>query len=95
MERDDWGVEIVRTDNGFLIKDNDGKITVVEDNDNDELSSEEKLLWKMISFFNLGGNQFNFECLSIVRTVGDEYTLQKGEQLVSKSYQQVKRKKSK
>ena len=36
MKKSEWGVEIVRIDNGFLIKDNEGKITVVEDRDNDD-----------------------------------------------------------
>ncbi len=89
MKRSDWGVEIVRIDNGFLIKDNEGKITVVEDKDDDEYLAGEKLLWEIINFFNLEGSRYDKKRLSVVSMVGDKYTPKEGERLINKSYQQL------
>lgn len=95
MKKSDLGIKIVRTYNGFIIKDNNGKIAVIEDNDNDELSSGENLLWEIINFFGLMGSRYDEERLSVIRVVGNKYTPKEGEWIINKSYQQLKRKKSK
>jgi|SRR3989344_4049019 len=95
MKESDCELRIMKVSNGFVLKDSEGKITVVEDRENDEISAGEKLLWEIINLFGLAGDQFGRECLSVIRTAGDEYALREDEQLVDQSYQQVKQNKSK
>ncbi len=94
MKKSDHGVEVIKVDNGFTIRDSAGNITIVEETDNDELRVGEKLLWTLIEFFNLGGNEFGRECIAVIRTVGDEYTLQKDEEMIAEHYQKVVEKKT-
>ncbi len=80
MKKSDWGIEIIKVENGFAIKDNEGKIMVVEEKD-DELSATEQLLWKIVEFFNLMGDKYDKERISITKKTGERYTPKKGEKL--------------
>lgn len=82
MRKSDLGVEITRVENGFSIKDNEGKITVVEEKDGDELSCAENLLWEILNFFDLVGNKYDRERLVITRKAGEKYTPKKGEKII-------------
>jgi len=89
MKKKDWGVEITKVDNGFLIVDNEGKRTVVEEKEDDELSAGEKLLWEIIHFFNLRPSRHERECIRVVREVGDKYTPREGEKIVKEYFFKV------
>ncbi len=39
MKKSDQGIEITKVENGFLIKDNEGNRTVVEEKDGDKFRS--------------------------------------------------------
>lgn len=95
MKKSDFAVEIIKVGNGFIIKQSDGAINVVEEDETNELSAGENLLWEIIDFFGLRGDGFARECLLVAREVGDEYTPQKGEKIVRKYYLQIVKKKKK
>ncbi len=81
MKKGDWGIEILKVENGYLLKDNEGKQLVVETED-DELATTEKLLWEIVNFFNLSGNKYDRERILITRKTGERYTPQKDEKIV-------------
>jgi len=74
MKKSDWGVEVLKVGNGFVLKDNEGHLTVVEEKDGDELASAEELLWKIVEFFNLAGDKYDKERIFITRKTGERYT---------------------
>ena len=91
MKKSDWGIEIVRVENGFLIQDNAGNRIAVEEKEDDELSAGEKLLWEVVSFFNLRPSRFKRESIRVIREVGDKYAPQKGERIIKEYFFKVVR----
>jgi hypothetical protein len=82
MKKSDQGIEIIKASNGFSIKDQDGNITVIQEDENDELSSTEKLLWHIIEFFGLAGDRYARESIAVIRVAGRKYEPQGDEVLV-------------
>lgn len=90
MKKSDWGIEITRVENGFLIKDNGESRTVVEEKAGDELEAAEQLLWHVLEFFNLEGkSRYDRERLVVVRQVGDKYAPTPEEKIVKEYYRKV------
>ena len=92
MKKSDVGLEIIQVKNGFLIKDNEGELTVVEEEADDELSVAEKMLWGVVNFFNLGGDKYDMERIFVVRKIGENYVPQKGDKIITESYRQLAKK---
>ena len=90
MKKNDWGLEIRKIQDGFVIKDNEGNETIATAND--ELSASDDLLNQIINFFSLRGGRYDRERIRVIREVGDKYTLQKNEKVLKMSYSQVVRK---
>jgi len=77
----DWKLEIIKVDNGYLIvipeENEEGKIVerkiVVEEDEEDELSVHEKMLYEIIEHFGFFGSKHDKERIRIVREtcVGD------------------------
>jgi len=82
MKKSDWGVEITKVSNGFSIKDQQGNITVIQEDEDDELSSAEKLLWQIIKFFDLAGDRYARDSIAIIRVAGRKYEPQEDEVLI-------------
>lgn len=77
MKKNDWGIEITKVGHGFLIKDNNGNRTVIEEKEGNEIAAAEELLWWIIDFFNLRGNKYDQERLAIIRETGNKYIPEK------------------
>lgn len=90
MKKSDWGIEITRVENGFLIKDNEGSRTVVEAKADDDLEAAEQLLQHVLEFFNLEGkSRYDRERLAMIRQVGDKYAPTPEEKIVNEYYRKV------
>lgn len=89
MKKNDRGLEIIKVENGFSIKDNEGKITVVEEKDGDELAAAEALLWAILEFFNLNGTKHDRERIAVIRKIGERYTLKKGEKILREQHSKL------
>lgn len=68
----EWALRIVRVQNGYILEgttDGDGfpMTSVIEDDDEDELSSGERLLWEVMDYFSLVGSKYDKERLRVVR----------------------------
>jgi len=67
----DWYLKITRVLNGYVLEGDSGEDfiqkTVIEDKEEDELSSHEKLLWEVMEYFNLGGTKHDKERIKVVR----------------------------
>lgn len=95
MKKTDFALEIYHCDDGFVVKDNDGKLSPYQ---NDEADREEenptsaavKLFWGIIEFFNINPSRGARERIAVIVEAGDKYVLKKGEKLVSVFYQVVK-----
>ena len=96
MKKSDWGIEIIKTNNGFLIKDNSGEVTVIEENSDNNSKAAEELLWSVIEFFNLRGSRYEKNRVLVTIEVGDKYQAEKGEKIKREYYYKlVKTSKSK
>lgn len=73
MEKTDWGLEIRKVRDGFVLKDNEGNETVAKENKEDELSCAEDILNQVIDFFDLRGSRYDKERISVARVPGDKY----------------------
>jgi DNA primase large subunit len=89
MKKSDWGLEIRKVSNGFLIKTNEGEEFLAQESEEDNLLAGEDMLNQVIEFFGLRGDKFNPECLAIIREIGRKYTPQKGEKIVKMEYFKV------
>lgn len=67
MRKDDWGIEILFADDGFVIRDNEGKRYPIQSDEIDELKAGEELLWFILDFFNLRGSKHDEERLKVIR----------------------------
>lgn len=92
MKKRDWGLEIRKVKDGFIIKDSNGDETVAKESEDDEISAAEDLLHQIIEFFGLRGNRYDRERIRVVREVGNKYTPQEGERVVHTCYAQVTKK---
>lgn len=92
MKRSDFGVEIVKVENGFLIRNNEGIRVVIEEVEGDEMAAGEKLIWELMEFFGLRNDDFARERVAIVREAGDEYTPADNEEIVEVTYRKVVKK---
>ena len=69
----DWCLKIARVGNGYILEGNSGQDdefiqkTVIEDKDEDELYSHERVLWEVMEYFNLGGTKHDKERIRIIR----------------------------
>jgi len=77
MKKSDWGIEITKVSNGFSIKDQHGNITVIQEDEDDELSSAEKLLWQIIEFFGFARDRYARDSIAIVKVAGQNMNLRK------------------
>ena len=75
MKKSDFGIEIIKGKNGFVIEDNEGNLSVAEEEENDELSAIEKLFWEILDFFEIYGCKHDKERISVIREAGDDYVL--------------------
>ncbi len=78
MDSENW-IHIVRVSNGFIITtpfDDDGSSdnkVVIAENEDDELSAGQELLWNIMDYFGLGGSRHDAQRLTITREKGDKY----------------------
>jgi len=82
MKKSDWGIEVTKVSNGFSIKDQHGNITVIQEDENDELLLAEKLLWQIIEFFGLTRDSYARDSIAIIRVAGRKYEPLEDEALV-------------
>ena len=92
MKKSDQGMEIIKINNGFSIKDSSGETTVIEASDSDELRAIERLLWTIIEFFGFVGSKHDTERIWVIRRVRDNYKPKKSEKIVRQSYAELVRK---
>jgi hypothetical protein len=70
---EDWSLRIERASDGYILKGiaadgSDSTIKkVIEDDEEDELRSHEKLLWAVMEYFNFQGTKHDKKRLFIVR----------------------------
>jgi hypothetical protein len=89
MREKAWGVEITKVSNGFTLKDSNGNITVVEEDETDALSAGEKLLWEIIDYFDLRGSKHDRERILVTRQMGSNYVPGKGDKVASEGIVRV------
>ncbi len=85
MKKTDWGLEIIKVENGFLIKSSEGHLTVVEDKSDEDqvsVSAIEELLHHIVEFFNLSGSRYDRERIFVTSQVGDKYEPKPNEKIV-------------
>lgn len=63
---------IEKTTNGYILtepkdEETDERKIIIEDNDKDELESAEKLLWKVLNYFDFYGSKHDSERIRIIR----------------------------
>ncbi|HAU08030.1 MAG: hypothetical protein UW46_C0003G0027 [Candidatus Yanofskybacteria bacterium GW2011_GWF1_44_227] len=88
-KKDWWGVTIRKASNGFVIIDNEGNESVVQEEDDDELIAGEKLLWEIIEFFGLQGDRYSKDRVAIIRKIGDKYTPSPEDKIEEITYQRI------
>lgn len=89
MKKNDWDLKIRKATNGLVIRDKEGNEILVQEREQDELFAAEDLLNRIIEYLNLRGDPFGQEQIRVIRDVGEEYTLQKGEKIVRQDYSRV------
>ena len=62
-----WWVKVSRINNGYILDYSDGLPDVAEDDDNDDLSSHQKMLWKLQEFFSFTGSKHDPDRIIITR----------------------------
>ncbi len=90
MKKSDFGMEIIRVDNGYRLRYPNPEMaevgglmipfieSVIEDDDDDGLKSGEQLLWAVIEIMGIGGGRHDAERLTITREPGEKYEGSKG-----------------
>lgn len=64
--REAWLLQIERTKNGYILLGNDG-LSVIEEDDQDELKEHEKLLWAVMEYFGFQGSKHDKQRLRVMR----------------------------
>ena len=67
-----YKLTIHRLDNGYLVNGKDVNI-VIQDNDNDELMSNELLLWEVLTYFGGLGSKWDKERIVVNRKKGEGF----------------------
>ncbi len=62
-----WTLLIDRIENGYILTDQDGRLWVIEEEEDDYLKVHETLLWYIVNHFNFGGTKHDPERIRIVR----------------------------
>jgi|SRR3989338_1724704 len=79
-------LKIFLAQNGYIIEDGNGGLTVVEEKEYDPCATGESLLLKLIELLGLQGNRHDQERIAIIRVMGDKHELGPGERAVKKQY---------
>ena len=82
MEDTDYGIEITRVSNGFILTDSGGNRSVVETREDNELDATVRLLRGLADFFQLQGSKHDPARLLITVEVGDDYIPQDNEEIL-------------
>jgi hypothetical protein len=68
-----WDLHIVRAQNGYILTDQDGRDSVIEEDEQDELKAHEHLLWQIMEYFAFEGSRHDKERIRVIREKGDKY----------------------
>ncbi len=77
FDPNDWVLSVIKVSNGYILyKHNEegaADTIVLEDDDKDDLSSGENLLWEIMEYFNFSGSKHDKERLRIKREPGESF----------------------
>lgn len=66
-EKEKWQLVITSVNNGYIIEPCEEPISVIQENEKDELKAHEELLYTVMEYFNFQGSKHDAERLKIVR----------------------------
>ena len=75
-DKEAWELNIRSEPSCYVLRGNiDGvnQTWTIEEDENDDLKMQERLLWEVIDFFNMRGTRYDKERITIVRKRGDKY----------------------
>ena len=74
MPKEEWKLEIRKADNGYILTgkfgDSDMVSEMLIEEDDDELSAIEDVLWGVLDYFGCVGNKWDEEKIGIIRQKG-------------------------
>jgi hypothetical protein len=94
--KDDWGLVILRADNGFVARTLPEKTLEAFKDDSEEdknhVSSARELLLFILDFFNINPSRHERRRLHVIEEAGEKYMLREGEKFEKMGYKRVVKK---